>query len=1222
MKATLIAERIKKSITTPYLVAARKALLQTPWRRRAAWAWMGLLAAWALAWMLVPPMLKSQIEKLGTQVLGRSVTVGSVNFKPWTLELTVTDLAVARKDGGGPQLSIARIYVNAELESLLRMAPVIAAAEVKGPTLHIAHLGGGHYDVDDIVERLRTPADAPASAPLRFALYNLVLGQGALELTDRAAGAERKHSVRAIELTLPFLSNLDAQRDVKASPRLAFELDGSKFDSAGDGTPFSETRKGDIHFKVLALNLAPYLGYLPAGLPVQLKAAVLDADVRLNFEQTQPAQLRLSGRIKVSGLQLADALGVQTLGVDSIQTEFADVRPLEKVIRLTSVELVAPRLRVARNRAGKINLIPASASAVSKEGKTADLKPGWTLGLAQLGLHQGEINWTDDSLQSPARLSLGSLELRVKDVRWPFTAPATLEGSATLSTTAKSVGAKSRVVFTGQATAQAGKMHLGLGDVSLGLAAPYLAQHVLPSVAGVLDAELDAVWAASAMQLQAPRISVRSFALSQGQVPGTPARGVGQRGLVGSTASEWPRFKSLEITDARLNLAQRTASVGKVALHDASAMLRRDAQGQWMFEQWLVGAASAADVTTSVPPQAWKLNIGEAQLDGTTLGLDDRSMAKPVRLELTGLRVQAKRLTLDGKKPADLAVSAQIRAGRTEAGSLKYQGSVMWDPVLTQGTLEAIDIPAHAFAPYLVRQLNMELLRADTSFRGQLRYAATATGAQLQVKGDAALEDFRANSGNEELLSWKSLNVPGIVLEMAPGTATRLQVREAALSDFYARVIVHPTGRLNLQDLVKTEQTSTPAGPAPATPEAVVQMGPISLLKGRVLFSDRFIQPNYSADLSELAGKLSQFSSGASGGVVQLADLDVRGRAEGTATLEIVGRLNPLAKPLALDIGARVRDLELPPLSPYAVKYAGYGIERGKLSVDVKYKVESDGQLNASNNIVLNQLAFGDKVEGAPNSLPVKLAAALLADRNGVIDLNLPISGSLGDPQFKLGAVVWKIISNLVVKAITSPFSLLASALGGGGGDELGTVAFAPGSSELREQARLGLDKVATALTERPAMIITVVGMASLDIEREAVKQQLLNTQLLAEKRRQAVLGGKDAAAVQGLDAQEIAGLLRAVYRRADIAKPRNLVGLTKDIAPEEMQALLLFNIPVNEDAVRGLALKRGVAVKDYLATRQLPAERLFLGAPQVVKVSGSAESAWHPHAELSLTQK
>ncbi|MGH6625041.1 MAG: DUF748 domain-containing protein, partial [Burkholderiaceae bacterium] len=290
------------------------------------------------------------------------------------------------------------------------------------------------------------------------------------------------------------------------------------------------------------------------------------------------------------------------------------------------------------------------------------------------------------------------------------------------------------------------------------------------------------------------------------------------------------------------------------------------------------------------------------------------------------------------------------------------------------------------------------------------------------------------------------------------------------------------------------------------------------------------------------------------------------------------------------------------------------GIERGKLSMDVAYEVLPDGRLTASNQLVLNQLRFGDKVDVAPNSLPVRLAVALLADRNGVIDIDLPVSGSLNDPQFSLGPVIFKAIVNLIVKAVTSPFSLLASAFGGGG-DELSIVGFAPGSAVLTAEARQGLDKVAKALVERPALKMTVVGTASLEAERAGFKRERLKQLVQAEKRREAVLAGQTASAVVTVSEAEYPVLLKEVYRRADMPKPRNLIGLAKDLPPAEMGALLLAHIAVSEDLMRELAVQRGVAVKDYLVSRQLPLERLFLGAAKAV----APEAKWSPRAELKL---
>ena len=199
--------------------------------------------------------------------------------------------------------------------------------------------------------------------------------------------------------------------------------------------------------------------------------------------------------------------------------------------------------------------------------------------------------------------------------------------------------------------------------------------------------------------------------------------------------------------------------------------------------------------------------------------------------------------------------------------------------------------------------------------------------------------------------------------------------------------------------------------------------------------------------------------------------------------------------------------------------------------------------------------------------------------------------------------------------ALTAPFSLLANALGGSDATELSTVAYAPGSAVLSDAARAGLDKVAKALADRPTLRMTVVGTAQLETEREALKREKLAGLLLAEKRRVAGVKGQDVAAVHAYSPAEMPVLLRSVYRRADISKPRNLVGLTKDIAVPDMEALLLANITVNEEAIRDLALQRGVAVKDYLAGKKVSAERLFLGA---IKTNARAADA-KPQAELKL---
>jgi hypothetical protein len=288
--------------------------------------------------------------------------------------------------------------------------------------------------------------------------------------------------------------------------------------------------------------------------------------------------------------------------------------------------------------------------------------------------------------------------------------------------------------------------------------------------------------------------------------------------------------------------------------------------------------------------------------------------------------------------------------------------------------------------------------------------------------------------------------------------------------------------------------------------------------------------------------------------------------------------------------------------------------------MDVSYNIDPDGKLDAKNQVILNQLTFGDKVESPDaTKLPVLLAVALLKDRNGVIDINLPVSGSINDPQFSVFGIVLKVIGNLLVKALTAPFALLA----GGGSEDLSVVEFRPGTAIVTDGSRATLDKVAKALTDRESLKMTVTGASDPASEREAFQQAALDARLLAERRRELLRGGASAAdadALTTLDAETRARMLREVYRATSLPnKPRNAIGLARDIPGPEMESLLKGATVVSTDAMRELALQRGLAVRDALLAKGLPGERLFLAAPKL-RAAGEADAAWTPRVQLSLS--
>jgi hypothetical protein len=384
--------------------------------------------------------------------------------------------------------------------------------------------------------------------------------------------------------------------------------------------------------------------------------------------------------------------------------------------------------------------------------------------------------------------------------------------------------------------------------------------------------------------------------------------------------------------------------------------------------------------------------------------------------------------------------------------------------------------------------------------------------------------------------------------------------------------------------------TASPAADAPAA--LPVRVGRIALVNGNIDFSDRFIRPNYSANLTGMTGTVSALGPETAGEIV------LRGRVDNAGSVEIAGSINPFAPTLQLDLRAQARDIDLPRTTPYAVKYLGYGIEKGKLSTRLHYRI-AGRQLEADNEITLDQLTFGERVESpTATQLPVLFAVSLLKDRNGVIDVKLPISGSLDDPQFSVSGLVLRIIFNLIAKAVTAPFTLLANLFGGGA--ELSQIAFEAGHANLDAAAGDRLAALARALEDRPALRLDLAGRTDPATDEPALRRIGFERRLRSAALRLAGVpvptAGLDSVVIAEADRPR---LLLAAWRAGDFPKPRDPQGRLREQPPEVMTQMLLDDIRVDEAALVALADARAQAAKEWLIGRGIDGERLFVVAPK-----------------------
>jgi uncharacterized protein involved in outer membrane biogenesis len=1180
-------------------------------------ALLGLLLLWAIAWLAVPPLLKWQLETRGSQLLGRELRVGQVQFSPVTLSLTLRQLSMASASGDAPQLQVERLFVDLDARSLLRLAPVIAALEIDAPRLQLARLAEGRYDIDDLLQRFAADPAAPPSEPARFALFNLRVADGEVRLDDRPVG--RTHELRKIGMDLPFLSNLPDDLQVKVEPRLAFELNGSAFDNQGRSTPFAQGRASEFDIRVDALDLAPMWAYLPATLPAQPGGGRLSAELKLHFEQPQGSEPRvqLTGQLEVRDLQIKPPGDAPLLAWQSLRVQLADVRPLQRSVVLDALQLDGLVLHVRRDASGQLELqrLVAAAPASAPASTPA---PAWQLQLDLLEVKGAQIHWLDAALQPAAELQLDAIDLQLKQLRWPFEADAGLALDAQLKRQGKAHG---QLHAEGRFTDRQAKLDLQLADIDLALAEPYLRQILRLQASARLQAAATLDWA----QGDAPRLNV-----------GLPRLRIDDVRLIEPSArAPVLQLARLELSELQADLLQRRVAIGAVGLQQPFIALARDVDGSIDASRWVVVETNAAAADAGPP---WQLALRDFRLDGGRLRLADAALpAGP--LEVDGLQLLAQGLAWPAGAPVDTQLSARLALARKAGGAtsplpsrLDWRGRISQQPLGASGQLRVERFPVHVFEPYFGAALPVLLQRLEAGFQGKVDLQQQPAGLSGQVRGDVLLADLRvlarteANTAGAELLSWNAVAATGVGLSLQPDQKPLLEIDELRLSDYYSRLEITEDGRFNLQT-VAAPNAQAPAAAASAVevsaPGAMLSRLPINLVvnatrfdNGRVDFRDLFIRPNYSAELTELNGTVGRLDSRSR----DMATLQLRGRVAGTGLLEIGGSLNPTVIPPALDIKAKAHDIELPGLTPYSSKYAGYPIERGKLSVDVAYKIEADGKLEASNQIIVNQLTFGPKSDSPDaTKLPVPFIVALLQDRHGVIDLDLPLTGSVNDPQFSMGALIWKVIVNLFTKVLSSPFAAI-----GGGGKDLSHVDFRPGTALIADGSQEVIAKVAKALDDRPQLKLGIVAMADPVSEAEAMRRAAFEVRLLDEQRRErgrAALGvAGEPAPLPPLTAEQRARLVRQIYEDTRLPdKPRNVIGMAKDIPVAEMEAMLVAAMPVDAAAGRLLAQQRGRTVREALMAKGLGSERLFIGEPKL-RTEAADNTPWVPQAQLSLS--
>jgi Domain of Unknown Function (DUF748) len=404
---------------------------------------------------------------------------------------------------------------------------------------------------------------------------------------------------------------------------------------------------------------------------------------------------------------------------------------------------------------------------------------------------------------------------------------------------------------------------------------------------------------------------------------------------------------------------------------------------------------------------------------------------------------------------------------------------------------------------------------------------------------------------------------------------------------------------------------SRPAGAAAPSTAAPVPMSikKIALEASEADFSDLSVQPNFSAGIQKLHGTILGLSSKRNA----RAKIDLHGQVDPYAPVAITGDVNVLG-PLYTDLTMSFHNIELSTFNPYSGKFAGYNIAKGKLTTDLHYKVDGR-KLDAQHHIVVDQLEFGDKTESKQAvSLPIKLAVSLLKNRDGVIELDIPVNGSLDDPQFKLGPIIWKVFVNILEKAVTAPFALLGSLFGGG--PDLQFIDFEPGTADLDANATAKAQTIVKALNERPQLKIDVPLAVVESIDRPSLleaqfKAQIHDAQTALAAKKKSVSA---SVAFEQLDPATRLDVLTQLYQKDFGSEPKYPDTVTSIKAKPDLMAgkidflsgELHSHVTVSPTDLTNLGQQRAQNLQQLLLKdSQIDPERVFLVANDKAKAEG-----------------
>ncbi|MDD3817560.1 MAG: DUF748 domain-containing protein [Thiovulaceae bacterium] len=1136
--------------------------------------------------LVVPFVLERQLPKILEQSLDAKVSLGAVAINPLNFTLYLSDFSLQNKKGE-VLASFDKLICNLEPHSLFGGAlhlkefvlvrPKIFAVYAQDKTINFASI---------LPPKQETPKEEKSDFALpRIVLDRVAIVEGVLDYEDYTVAQKFDFSIENIGFEL---RDIDTEEFSKNDSKLRL------YATLGDGgfldlqanilgvSPFA--LEGSVVFE--ASKLYTQWRYVQEMLNLEV------ADGKLSFGAEYTLNLEDKNATRIENIRLSlDALRIKpkaehrdVLNLKNLRVEGGIVKPFMQEAYVQSVSLDSLALKIARDAEGlidwtgyaKLNTKAGASEQKVNEKPLADegAKP-WHVVLEELRLEKIKVDFEDRAIMPNVTTRLNEFNFYAQNITLAGEEPLSYRLSLKLNETLACEGIGTVVhkefaleIFTRCSGFDVAHYNPYIEDGARKALKVYDLDLKRATLGFDANLSLKADGNATVVDVKEANVFLDDVALHKK-----------------SSGEKLVAWNGFAVRHLALNTKTKEIYLGEAALDGLYAAPKLSANKKLNFEDIAVAhlaKAPHAKEAASQKEEPYRIRVGEFLLQNASVAFEDRTLEQKAKLGIDRINLRVK--DIDSKAKTWLTYDLGMRLNKS--GTLHAKGSLRHTPLKQKGSLQIKRMGLRGVNPYLQEMSHVKLDEGYVNLQAKMQYEKTLKAPDLRLDGSFAIEEFflkDARNGSD-LLNFSRLGFDALTLEMFPN---RLYIDETAVDSFFVNALIDEQKSLNFASLVKNKGDATPKEPHAKEQESEpfpVKIAKVKVQNGSAKFADLSLPIRFMTHIHDVNGMIYSVSN-AKG---EASSLDITGEVDEYGVTTLKGSLEASNPKNYTDLRFDFKNLELSSASGYSATFAGHKIDEGKLFLGLGYHIV-DSQLRGENSIIIKKIKLGEEYEDENvTSLPLGFVIALLEDSEGVIDIDMPVEGNVDAPDFKYGALVWKTLGNLIVKAVASPFTFLSAAMGLDG-EELDNAAFEAGAAEILPPEREKLENIAKMLLKRPKIALHIHGTYDEVRDMQALQHQKLLDLVVAKSDRKNIEDKKSALNVD---------ILEDIYEEA--RDDDKLAVIQEELAKkykgeayriEYLKALVgacasLQN--VSQEELRALALQRAEKIRDFFINEKM----------------------------------